>query len=65
MIFKIFKIKLIYYKLKTIIMNKNDFFENTLINTGVYHLVLDYLSLIDIKNLISLNKNFLYKKHVL
>lgn len=45
-------------------MNSNEIFENTLINTNVYQLVLDYLSLKDINNVISFSKNVLYKRYI-
>ena len=45
-------------------MNSNEIFENTLINTNVYQIVLDYLSLKDIKNIIFLSKNILYKRYI-
>jgi hypothetical protein len=45
-------------------MNSNEIFENTLINTNVYQLVLDYLSLKDINNVIFFSKNVLYKRYV-
>ena len=45
-------------------MNSNEIFENTLINTNVYQIVLDYISLKDIKNVIFLSKNTLYKKYL-
>jgi len=45
-------------------MNSNEIFENTLINTNIYCIVLEYLSLKDINNIIFLSKNILYKKYV-
>jgi len=45
-------------------MNSNEIFENTLINTNIYCIVLEYLSLKDINNIIFLSKNVLYKKYV-
>lgn len=45
-------------------MYSNEIFENTIINTNVYQIVLNYLSLKDIKNVIFLSKNLLYKRYI-
>ena len=45
-------------------MNSNEIFENTLINTNVYQIILEYLSLKDINNVIFLSKNILYKRYI-
>lgn len=45
-------------------MSPNEIFENTLINTCIYQIILDYLSLKDINNVIFLSKNILYKRYI-
>ena len=45
-------------------MNPNEIFENTLINTNVYQIILDYMSLKDINNVIFLSKNVSYKRYI-